>query len=81
MTETFAHKALKEEAKKIIRIDVVGFNNERKIGVECGTCTITKLESMEKIFDEVIFLPFNFKKKKGKVRNKIFFFTRYRNMF
>ncbi len=40
------------------RIDVVGWNKDRKIAVECGHCDQNKLEDLRSFFDEVICLPY-----------------------
>lgn len=38
-------------------IDVVGFNDEKSIAIECGFCCDKKLEYLQKTFTEVMVLP------------------------
>jgi len=43
---------------KDYRIDVVGWSDEKKIAVECGYCDPSRLEELQKFFDEVICLSY-----------------------
>lgn len=42
-------------------VDVVGFNNNRQIAVECGDCKVAKLDALEQIFDKVVHIPYGLK--------------------
>jgi DNA-binding transcriptional ArsR family regulator len=42
---------------KDYRVDVVGWNPERRVAVACGHCPARERKDLEKFFDEVICLP------------------------
>ncbi len=39
-------------------IDVVGIKPEKRIAIECGTCSSTNLELIKPYFDEVLHFPY-----------------------
>jgi hypothetical protein len=40
------------------RIDVVGISPQRKIAIECGTCSTSQLELIRPYFDDILHFPY-----------------------
>jgi rubrerythrin len=43
---------------KIFRVDLVGKNNKKYVGVECGNTLPIKLNAMKSVFNVVILIPY-----------------------
>lgn len=46
------------DCKKLMRVDVVGINQEKRIAIECGSTPGEKIAALKMFFDEVIVLPY-----------------------
>lgn len=46
--------------RKTYRIDMVGINDSKTVAIECGNTKLSKLKELKIIFDEVVYIPYEF---------------------